>query len=136
MPMKGSQPLLFVFFLTQCLCRSECSSQTHTEVCLSVMDKLHSETERKQFKFSEKDPVHHMSMLTLNLRPYTVTCPRACSFLCLHSTRLRPLSIARVTFLLLTVGMTVPASRWGSVCKDTSIPLANTSRSEPSRPMK
>lgn len=76
------------------------------------------------------------TVLTLNLRPYTVTCPRACSFLCLHSTRFRPLSMAKVTFLLLTVGMMVPASRWGSVWRDTSIPLASTSRSEPSRPMK
>lgn len=73
--------------------------------------------------------------LTLSRRPKTVTCPRACSFLCLHSTRLRPLSMGRVTFLLPTVGLTVPASRCGSVCRATSMPLASISLREPSAPM-
>lgn len=74
-------------------------------------------------------------LLTRSLRPKTVTWPRACSLRCRHSTRLRPLSMGSVTFLLPTVGLTVPASRWGSVCRATSMPLASSSRREPSAPM-
>lgn len=74
-------------------------------------------------------------LLTRSRRPNTVTWPRACSLRCRHSTRFRPLSMGSVTFLLPTVGLTVPASRWGSVCSATSMPLASSSRREPSAPM-
>lgn len=74
-------------------------------------------------------------LLTLRRRPKTVTWPRACSLRCRHSTKLRPLSMGSVTFLLPTVGLTVPASRCGSVCRATSMPLASSSLREPSAPM-
>lgn len=88
-------------------------------------------TRREPVNCSRAQPLS----LTLSLRPKTVTWPLACSLRCLHSTRLRPLSMGRVTFLFPTVGLTVPASRCGSVCSVTSMPLASMSRREPSAPM-